>query len=154
MASVSETCGYTVIRDGEEQPCDYPATGWRWYQDVEHEDMLDAACEVHENKGGRRIHDAEAKLARVEALFSGGPDGPCRTTWRYDFAAHCEGYDGREECVEVPVAELRAALADAPAEAHEHTHTPRTFRDTKGSHLKCVECGTRLDQDAPAEVTR
>jgi hypothetical protein len=65
-----ERCGYAVVdKDGDEQPCDRPATGWRWYQDVgEHEDLMDAACDWHENEGGRRIHEAEAAVARVRAL--------------------------------------------------------------------------------------
>lgn len=67
---MSERCGYAVTdSDGEQQPCDRPATDWRWYQDVgEHEDLLDAACDWHANEGGRRIHEAEAALARVRAL--------------------------------------------------------------------------------------
>lgn len=49
-------CGYAVVdRDGEEQPCDRPATGWRWYQDCDHEDTLDIACDLHANEGGRRM---------------------------------------------------------------------------------------------------
>lgn len=40
-----------------------------------------------------------AKVARVEALFSGGPDAPCRTAW-----------DGEIECVSVPLADLNVAL--------------------------------------------
>jgi hypothetical protein len=101
MSSVSETCGYTVIRDGEEQPCDEVATGWRWYQDVEHEDMLDAACEVHENEGGRRIHDAEAKVARVEDICDKVEANP--VGWGGPMAVSL----ARTVC---------AALADAPTE--------------------------------------
>ncbi|MGN6245148.1 MAG: hypothetical protein ACTHQ3_15960 [Motilibacteraceae bacterium] len=65
-----DRCGYTVIdEDGDEQPCDRPATGWRWYQNVgEHEDMLDVACSLHENEGGNRLHAAESTLARVGAF--------------------------------------------------------------------------------------
>lgn len=49
-------CGYAIVdRDGIEEPCDRPATGWRWYQDVDHEDALDVACAIHENEGGRRM---------------------------------------------------------------------------------------------------
>jgi hypothetical protein len=60
-------CGYTVVdRDGIEQPCDRPATGWRWYQDVEHEDMLDVACDWHANIGGQRIVSAEERAVRAE----------------------------------------------------------------------------------------
>lgn len=64
-----ERCGYAVVdRDGDEQPCDRPATGWRWYQDCGHEDMLNVACDWHANEGGRRIHEAEAAVERVRAL--------------------------------------------------------------------------------------
>lgn len=63
------TCGYTVLdTDGIEEPCGAVATGWRWYQDVEHEDSLDVACDLHANEGGRRLHEAEQQVARVEAL--------------------------------------------------------------------------------------
>lgn len=56
-------CGYTVTdRDFIEQPCNRPATGWRWYQDCDHEDALDVACDFHANEGGQRIHDLEARL--------------------------------------------------------------------------------------------
>lgn len=63
---------------------------------------------------GRRTAEAErdalaARLAAVEALFAGGPDTPCRTLWRAT-----EGLIGEWaeiECVEVPLDELRAALA-------------------------------------------
>jgi len=58
-----------------------------------------------------RIADAlaaERKRARAPflALFSGGPDTVCRTTWRASFAEHVE-------CVEVPMADLREAFEDA-----------------------------------------
>ena len=63
-------CGYAVVNnDGNEEPCNRPAAGWRWYQDCDHEDALDVACSIHANEGGRRIAEAEAKVARVEALL-------------------------------------------------------------------------------------
>ena len=47
------TCGHTVVdRRGEEQPCGRASVGWRWYQDVEHEDCLGEVCGRHENMGG------------------------------------------------------------------------------------------------------
>lgn len=66
---MSDRCGYSMTDlDGNEEPCDRPARGWRWYQDVgEHEDLLDVACDWHANEGGRRIREAEAQVARVEA---------------------------------------------------------------------------------------
>jgi hypothetical protein len=48
----------------------------------------------------KRAERAEARLAKLEALFAGGPDTSCRTTW----------HDG-VECVEVPTADLHNALA-------------------------------------------
>jgi hypothetical protein len=78
---MSERCGYALTdADGEQYPCDEPATGWRWYQNVgEHEDMLDEACNHHANEGGRRIVEAEAALAdlraKVEALAEGWDGG-------------------------------------------------------------------------------
>lgn len=55
----------------------------------------------------RRAEKAERALERVQELFAGGPDTPCRTTWP----------DGIE-CVEVPMADLRDAL-DGPAAPEE-----------------------------------
>ena len=46
---------------------------------------------------------------RVEALFAGGPDTSCRTTWR---RSDPTGYGDSIECVEVPMDDLRAALAE------------------------------------------
>lgn len=70
MSGDVERCGYSVTDlEGDEQPCDRVATGWRWYQDTgEHEDLLDRACDWHANEGGRRLHAAEGALRRVEAL--------------------------------------------------------------------------------------
>ena len=61
-------CGYAIVNeDGGEEPCGCPAASWRWYQDVEHEDSLDVACDWHENEGGRRLHAAEAERDRLAA---------------------------------------------------------------------------------------
>lgn len=68
MRETPGRCGFTLVdKDGEQYPCDQPATGWRWYQDVEHEDTLDGACDSHTNEGGRRIHGAESEVARLRA---------------------------------------------------------------------------------------
>ena len=50
------------------------------------------------------------RLQRIEQLFAGGPDTPCRTTWRK------ENYPGipAVECVEVPLDDLREALGSNP----------------------------------------
>lgn len=54
---------------------------------------------------------AERRIEAVETLFGGGPDTPCRTTWREHSPYGC--YD-RTECVEVPMDDLRRAL-DSPS---------------------------------------
>ncbi len=62
-----QQCGYSLTdEDGEAYPCDDPATGWRWYQNEgDHEDLLEAACDLHSNEGGERIHRAEAEVERL-----------------------------------------------------------------------------------------
>jgi chromosome segregation ATPase len=60
-------CGFTIIVDGEEEPCDRETSGWRWYQGHDHEDMLDEACWEHENVGGNRMHAAEVRVAELRA---------------------------------------------------------------------------------------
>lgn len=47
-------------------------------------------------------------LAPFEETFSGGPDTSCRTRWRRDSLADIPGTS--EECVEVPMDDLRAAF--------------------------------------------
>lgn len=69
--NTTQTCGYTLVgRDGEEGPCGRPVTGWRWYQDVEHEDCLERACSLHANEGGRRIHAAETEAHRLASVVA------------------------------------------------------------------------------------
>jgi hypothetical protein len=51
----------------------------------------------------------EQALRPFRELFSGGPDTPCRTVYRFD---DCP-YDDRVECVEVPLDALRAAFTEA-----------------------------------------
>lgn len=66
-----QRCGYTVAdQDGEQGPCDRPGTSWRWYQDVEHEDCLDVACEWHENEGGLRMYRLTADLVAARKLIA------------------------------------------------------------------------------------
>lgn len=55
-----------------------------------------------------------AALDPFAALFAGGPDTPCRTTWRRPPGHSLPGNIGlTTECVEVPVDELRAAFDEA-----------------------------------------
>jgi hypothetical protein len=54
------------------------------------------------------LADARAALDRVRALFAGGPDTSCRAVWRWSPSVGRDFY--RVECVEVPLADLRAAL--------------------------------------------
>lgn len=66
---ITDTCGFTIIdSEGVEQPCERPCTGWRWYQGHFHEDTLERACILHENEGGRRMHEAEARLREVDEI--------------------------------------------------------------------------------------
>ena len=117
------TCGYAVTdSNGEQAPCDRPAHGWRWYQDVEHEDMIDIACVWHENVGGAIIaglvgrleavtaeRDAlAAAVARVRALhkldhYLGEPgDEDCPHDEDYDGPRHFENEDGMWLCEDTP----------------------------------------------------
>jgi len=60
----------------------------------------------------RIIADLWAEAEAVRALFAGGPDTPCRTTWRPEYSMpDCSA--ASTECVEVPLDELRAVL-DGP----------------------------------------
>lgn len=68
---MSDHCGYAVTdSDGIEEPCGRPVTGWRWYQDCGHEDLLDTACDWHANEGGRRIHELEASLTAARSALA------------------------------------------------------------------------------------
>lgn len=51
-----------------------------------------------------RREGGEAALAPFHALFSGEPDTPCRTTYRWP---------PEVECVELPVADLQATFEEA-----------------------------------------
>jgi hypothetical protein len=52
-------------------------------------------------------------LAPFERLFAGGPDTPCRTTWRPEGGHIGTALLHNVECVEVPVDDLRAAFDEA-----------------------------------------
>ncbi len=55
-------------------------------------------------------------LRPFEELFAGGPDTACRTTWREDpTISECSA--ASIECVEVPMADLRAAFDAAKSTA-------------------------------------
>lgn len=60
-----------------------------------------------------RAEGARAALEAFEALFSGEPDTPCRTTWRDEWAPPAGGPVARIECVEVPIEALREAFDEA-----------------------------------------
>ncbi|MGC4151517.1 MAG: hypothetical protein QM628_00365 [Propionicimonas sp.] len=100
-----ETCGHTVIdRHGVEQPCERPAPSWRWYQDVEHEDMLTPACIVHENLGGMLMADARDRLTRAHQIALDLAD----TLERHDVDIHTSACQGEPGCV---LCELLAVLS-------------------------------------------
>lgn len=118
-------CGYTLVdEDGEEYPCDKPATGWRWYQDVPHEDALEPACWHHQNEGGRRIHAAESAAA--------GDVGRLSEEWRQFTTAAGFG-DGVTEPQATPLHVIDPVL-QAFGEAGEHQECP----------VLCEPCGERL----------
>lgn len=110
-------CGHTVLdEDGIEEPCDRPATGWRWYQDVEHEDALDVACEWHANEGGRRLHEAEAEAATLREVVQrvrGLRDVWNSSAQRLDEWVG-EWGKGYAKCRHNDAKNLTAALGDAP----------------------------------------
>ena len=93
-------CGYNLYEpDGSDYPCDRPAVGYRWYQDVgEHEDLLDVACEIHRNAGGDRMAELMAEVERL----TGERDRAL------DLAA--------QEVLDDADARLRAALTEAGGE--------------------------------------
>lgn len=65
---------------------------------------LNAVIEYRDNTIAilqRERAQAEAENTRIRRLFAGGPDTPCRTTWRYGV-----------EYVEVPMSDLRRALGE------------------------------------------
>lgn len=53
------------------------------------------------------VEQQARRLEALEALFSGGPDTSCRTTWRAEGLAIAPV---NVECVEVPMDDLRAAF--------------------------------------------
>ncbi|MDR6861954.1 hypothetical protein [Phycicoccus sp. 3266] len=104
----AQRCSFTVTREGEDSPCERPATGWRWYQGHDHEDTLEPACAVHENTGGNRMHAAEALVAELrsaldEIVFACAP---------LDWAT-----DGRPETAVAHVREVVRRWGDAGARA-------------------------------------
>lgn len=96
-------CGYNLYEpDGSDYPCDRPAVGYRWYQDVgEHEDLLDVACEIHRNAGGDRMAEL---MAEVE-LLTGERDRAL------ELAARLEEQVARVEALAVVVANRMMATA-------------------------------------------
>ncbi len=96
-------CGYNLYEpDGSDYPCDRPAVGYRWYQDVgEHEDLLDVACEIHRNAGGDRMAEL---MAEVE-LLTGERDRA------RELAARLEEQVARVEALAVVVANRMMATA-------------------------------------------
>lgn len=75
---------------------------------IERAERAEAKLEAVVLGACRDLTAAEAKLAavraradRIDALFSGGPDTSCRTTW-----------PNGVECVEVPMADVREAFRD------------------------------------------
>jgi len=84
-------------------PCDDPQS----MKDAEHIAGMDSATTL---RMVAEIERLRARQSRVDALFSGGPDTPCRTTW-YEVNPGNDHFCTTVECVEVPMADLREALA-------------------------------------------
>jgi hypothetical protein len=68
--------------------------------------LADALLYVVEEIARRRV---AAAVGPFRELFAGGPDTPCRTTWRED-PARPDCSAASIECVEVPVDALRDAF--------------------------------------------
>jgi hypothetical protein len=150
-----QRCCYIIDGEGMEQPCDRPATGWRWYQDVEHEDCLAVACSFHSNEGGRRMHEMDVELrslrgvvqavespeaieAAAIALYEDTRD-PGYDTPEWDWPNIDRSYDKDEETddpewcrnryrhdARVAIRAALAAAADAPQPEAEPMVTPVT----------------------------
>lgn len=74
-----------------------------------HDEISDALADLWKDLVRTSKSTKPDRLQRIHSLFSGGPDTPCRTTWR---PSSIEGY--AIECVEVPINDLRDALGDVP----------------------------------------
>ena len=96
-------------------PYMYVLSQWQ-LDDLRHEWLISDEGDAAVTAAAAAYHETEcayraernvllATVARVEALFSGGPDTPCRTTWVTDYDSGIP-----VECVEVPMADLVAAL--------------------------------------------
>lgn len=160
--SDTERCGYAVIdENGDEQPCDRPAAGWRWYQDCSHEDCLEAACSIHENVGGNRLHAAEAEVTRLRETVGALP-----RAWARDYrnaprdhrilrkitadlcAALASVEPSGETDVETAITEATKPLCDDPlcdSAPHKH-HGDRTEYVTPASVPSGGQAGP-LDHD-------
>jgi hypothetical protein len=86
--------------------------------------------------------DLRVRLLAVETLFADGPDTPCRTTWRNEFALA-----GPTECVEVPMDDLRAVLASPST--HTQRDTECRCASSSGGHL-CGVCVAQGKGEAEA----
>lgn len=138
------SCGYPVIdSDGEEQPCGRPATGWRWYQGVEHGDLLTVACSWHENEGGRRLHAAEeAVRVRQEQLAE---------SYRNAHRHACKRDDWREKAEQAAAAitRVREQLQDDAEHGLRADLTPTVmFGDESHVYRQLTDYLRRLDQSA------
>lgn len=124
VAAAGDRCPHSVTdRDGNQGACDHPAVGWRWYQDVgHHEDLLDVACEAHENEGGNRMAGLIAEVARLRAALDEAEGEVQRLRIIDDGSASADGalralrevaaIQARARAAEAQVAAVRA-LADA-----------------------------------------
>ena len=136
----------SIDRDGDEAPCDEPATGWRWYQDVgEHEDLLAVACEFHRNEGGDRMHGLmqqaqtlRADLQHIAEMLGEDPDDVPEGHRLVDHLALRVGYlRGRDAGFDDVEAE-RDALAAQVARVEEVLEHWRTVDEGNAAYAERI----------------
>jgi|GEM_PF-5429824 len=103
-AENATTCGHEVpVQDGWVEPCGRPATSWRWYQDVEHEDCLERSCDLHENKGGVLMGSMVAALTAALDLAD---------EYERDDREHLDRFGQHHPVAYHPYPRIRAAITD------------------------------------------
>lgn len=127
-------CGYALTdSEGDEYPCDATATGYRWYQDVEHEDLLDVACEFHRNAGGDRMAALVAEVRRKSALAADS--------------------HARAEVAEAEVVTLRAKVAAVQALADQWADRKRSDGMSGNAWIGITLAGVAADLRAALATT-
>ena len=117
-APLAHINGAAGVRYGTGARC---SCGWSWFtnEDPPSRGGLERATEAYVAHLEEQLADAEERgrergVAPFRDLFAGGPDTPCRTTYRDEPVG--EGAYVATECVEVPLDEVRAAFVEAGEE--------------------------------------